>query len=69
MAAVLTAEVGQVVGFHLPVVAGLAGKEEIRARFGDVPNVEMECSECMQKYVTPMKEACPEWNKECRLKG
>jgi hypothetical protein len=20
--------------------------EEIRARFGDVPNVEMECSEC-----------------------
>ena len=43
--------------------------EEIKEHYGDVPNVEMECSECMQKYVTPMKEACPEWNKECRLKG
>jgi hypothetical protein len=43
--------------------------EEIIERYGDVPNVEMECGECMQKYVTPMKEACPEWDKECQLKG
>ena len=44
-------------------------EEEIRARFGDVPNVEMECGECMLKYTAPMKEACPEWDKECRLKS
>ena len=41
--------------------------EEINKRFGDVPNVDMECSECMVKYQTPMKEACPEWDKECKL--
>jgi len=41
--------------------------EEIRERYGDVPNVEMECSECMLKYHTPMKDACPEWDAECRL--
>ena len=43
--------------------------EEIRERFGDVPNVQMECNECVLKYETPMKTACPEWDKECRLKG
>ena len=41
--------------------------EEIKERFGDVPNVEMECSECMHKYQTDMKTACPEWDKECRM--
>ena len=41
--------------------------EEIRERFGDVPNVEMECSECMLKYNTEMKKACPEWDKECKM--
>jgi redox-regulated HSP33 family molecular chaperone len=41
--------------------------EEIRERYGDVPNVEMECSACMRKYHTPMKDACPEWDAECRL--
>lgn len=41
-------------------------KEEIRERFGDVPNVEIECSECMAKYDTEMENACPEWDKECR---
>ena len=41
--------------------------EEIRERFGDVPNVEMECSECVIKYTADMKEACPEWDKECRM--
>jgi hypothetical protein len=42
--------------------------EEIKKRYGDVPNVEMECSECMIKYETEMKTACPEWDKECRIK-
>ena len=43
-------------------------KEEIRKRFGDVPNVEMECSECMMKYTAAMEDACPEWDKECKMK-
>ena len=42
--------------------------EEIKARYGDVPNVEMECGECMLKYQTAMKDACPEWDAECKLK-
>ncbi len=44
-------------------------EEEIREKFGDVPNVEMECQECMLKYSTEMKIACPEWDKDCRLDG
>jgi len=43
--------------------------EEIRAKFGDVSNVEMECGECMLEYNTPMEKACPEWDKECQLKS
>ena len=43
--------------------------EEINARYGDVPNIELECSECMLKYHTPMEAACPEWDKECKLKS
>jgi redox-regulated HSP33 family molecular chaperone len=42
--------------------------DEIREKFGDVPNVEMECSECMAKYTTDMKTACPEWDKECKMR-
>ncbi|QTA91898.1 hypothetical protein [Desulfonema magnum] len=42
--------------------------EEIRKKFGDVPNVEMECGACMMKYSTPMETACPEWDKECKMK-
>lgn len=41
--------------------------EEIRAKFGDVPNVQMECSECMAKYETPMKKACPEYAEDCDM--
>jgi len=41
--------------------------EEIRKRFGDVPNVEMECGECMLKYSSEMEKACPEWAKDCKL--
>ncbi len=43
-------------------------KEELKERYGDVPNVEMECSECILKYETPMEDACPEWDHECRMK-
>ena len=43
--------------------------EEVEKRFGDVPNAHLECSECMLKYEKPVAEVCPEWDKECRLKG
>jgi hypothetical protein len=42
-------------------------KEEIQERYGDVANVELECGECMLAYTTEMKDACPEWDDECRL--
>ncbi len=42
--------------------------EEIKAKYGDVPNIDLECGECMLQYSKPMKEACPEWDQECRLK-
>ena len=42
--------------------------EEIREKFGDVPNVEMECSECMKKYTESMEQACPEWAEDCKIK-
>ena len=42
--------------------------EELMERYGDVPNIELECGECMLKYATPMETACPEWDQECRLK-
>jgi hypothetical protein len=43
-------------------------RQEIQERFGDVPNVDMECGECMIKYRAAVKDACPEWDKECRMK-
>lgn len=42
-------------------------KEEIQERYGNVPNIELECGECMLKYTTEMKTACPEWDDECKL--
>ena len=42
--------------------------DEMIAKFGDVPNVDLECSECMHKYETKMEDACPEWDKECKLR-
>ncbi len=44
-------------------------REEAQKRFGDVPNVEMECGECMRKYTADVKDTCPEWAEECRLKS
>ena len=42
--------------------------EEIKKKYGDAPNVDMECSACVLKYSTDMKKACPEWDKECKMK-
>lgn len=41
--------------------------EEMMEKFGNVPNIEMECGECMSKYSSGMETACPEWDKECKL--
>lgn len=40
--------------------------EEMMKRFGDVPNIELECSECMARYTADRKTVCPEWDAECR---
>ena len=42
--------------------------QEIKERYGDVANVEMDCGECLIKYEADMKTACPEWDKDCRIK-
>ena len=44
-------------------------KEELQERYGHVPNFDLECGACMAKFSTPAKDACPEWDKECRMQG
>ena len=48
--------------------AQVLSPEEIKEKYGDMPNVELECGECMMKFEEPMEEACPEWDAECKLK-
>jgi hypothetical protein len=43
-------------------------KEELQERYGNVPNFDLECSACMAKFTAPAKDACPEWDEECRMK-
>ena len=33
--------------------------KEIKEKYGDVANFDMECGECMEKYTAEMKTACP----------
>ncbi len=40
--------------------------EEMMERYGDVPNIELECGECMAKYTKKTEEACPEWAEDCK---
>ena len=40
--------------------------EEIREKYPDVENVELECGECLLKIETDMETACPEWDQECK---
>jgi predicted nucleic acid-binding Zn-ribbon protein len=42
-------------------------EEEMKERYGHVPNFDMECGECMEKFSAEMKSACPEWDQECRM--
>lgn len=48
-------------------VANLS-EEEIRKRYPDVPNVELECHECLVKFNADLEDDCPEWKAECRTK-
>jgi hypothetical protein len=48
--------------------AQVLSKEELKARYGDAPNIELECGECMLQFEAERKSACPEWDDECRLK-
>jgi hypothetical protein len=41
--------------------------EEIKEKYGDVANFDMECGECMEKYTAERKTACPEWDEDCKL--
>jgi hypothetical protein len=41
--------------------------EEMKKKYGDLPNIELECSECTLKYERKMKNACPEWAKDCKM--
>lgn len=43
--------------------------EEMKKKYGDVPNIELDCSACTAKYDSEMKTACPEWDKDCKLDG
>jgi hypothetical protein len=42
-------------------------KEEMEKKFGHVHNFDMECSKCMAKYTKKVEDACPEWDKDCKL--
>jgi hypothetical protein len=42
-------------------------EEEMKERYGHVPNFDMECGECMEKFTSEMKTVCPEWDKECQM--
>ena len=43
-------------------------QDEIQEKYGEVPNVSVDCSECLRHYETEMQNACPEWDETCRLK-
>lgn len=42
--------------------------EEMMKRYGDVPNIELGCGECMAKYTAEMNEGGVEWDKESKMK-
>jgi len=43
-------------------------EDEMKEKYGHVPNFDLECGECMLKFSQKMADACPEWDKECKLK-
>ena len=43
-------------------------EDEMKEKFGHVHNFDLDCGKCMAKYTGKMKEACPEWDKDCQLK-
>ena len=41
--------------------------DELKAKYPDLDNVELECGECTLQYETKMADTCPEWDAECKL--
>jgi hypothetical protein len=48
--------------------ATVMSEEELKERYGHVPNFDLECGACMAKFSQPAKDACPEWDADCRMK-
>ncbi len=42
-------------------------KEELQEKYGNVPNIEVECDDCLLRYDAKMKDACPEWDDACSM--
>ncbi len=40
--------------------------EEMKERYGDVPNIDLECSECTAQYTKKTEDVCPEWAEDCK---
>ncbi|MEW5734320.1 MAG: hypothetical protein AB1921_05675 [Thermodesulfobacteriota bacterium] len=43
-------------------------KEEIEKRFSGVNNVTLTCGECMKQYLADIRESCPEYADECKIR-
>lgn len=39
--------------------------DEMMERYGNVPNIELECAECMIQYTKKTEDVCPEWAADC----
>ncbi|WP_462325652.1 hypothetical protein [Desulfoplanes sp.] len=49
--------------------AAVMTEEEIRERYGDVPNIHVTCDACRAEYEAKMSDACPEWDEACKMAG
>jgi hypothetical protein len=41
--------------------------DEIKAKVIDGENLEVNCPECMEVYRANIKQACPDYAKDCKL--
>jgi hypothetical protein len=42
---------------------------QIKAKYGDDPKFRLSCGQCTLQYEAPRTNVCPEWDKQCTLKG
>jgi bacterioferritin-associated ferredoxin len=47
--------------------SSVLSEEEMKKQYGHVPNFDLECGECMEKFTAEMNTPCPEWDKECQM--